>query len=122
MQHAEGFKQIHNQRAGLQESFTQRKAILALTPVRDPTAASESDPRSSFPCVRFEVEGGALTIVAKSLVPEAAVLQAEQPAMLNLRKTYGKTIHTWQYDIHPHLPLGPPSLMMALNSHEEMPE
>lgn len=68
------------------------------------------------------MEGGALTLVPKGIVPEAAVLEAEQPAMLNLRKTYGKTIHTWQSDIHPDLPLGPPSLMMAVHSHDDMPE
>lgn len=38
---------------------------------------------------------------------------AEQPAMLELQKTYGKTIHTWAIDEHPDLPIGPPSLMMS---------
>ncbi len=38
---------------------------------------------------------------------------AEQPAMLELQKTYGKTIHTWAIDTSPELPLGPPNLMMA---------
>lgn len=58
---------------------------------------------------------------------------AEQPAMLELRKTYGslhlgaapseshtratgKTIHTWAFDEHPDLPLGPPQLMMSWTS------
>lgn len=55
---------------------------------------------------------------------------SERPAMLELHRTYGKTIHTWQvlpaqvvdhpltwsrqYDKHPDLPLGPPQLMMSL--------
>lgn len=38
---------------------------------------------------------------------------AERPAMLELHRTYGKTIHTWQPDVSPELPLGPPHLMMA---------
>ena len=33
--------------------------------------------------------------------------------MIQLQKTYGKTIHTRQYDIHPDLPLGPPTLMIS---------
>lgn len=33
--------------------------------------------------------------------------------MMELHRTYGKTIHTWQPDISPDLPLGPPQLMMA---------
>lgn len=47
------------------------------------------------------------------LVTGPATDIAEQPAMLELQKTYGKTIHTWAIDIHPDLPLGPPSLMMS---------
>ena len=39
---------------------------------------------------------------------------AEQPAILQLHQTYGKTIHTWQIDTTPELPLGPPQLMMSL--------
>ena len=46
---------------------------------------------------------------------------AEQPAMLELQKTYGKTIHTWQFDIHPDLPLGPPTLMMSYTSDDQVP-
>lgn len=55
---------------------------------------------------------------------------AERPSMLHLHRTYGKTTHTWrvaddpfsmesdvsrsrQYDIHPHIPLGPPQIMLA---------
>jgi hypothetical protein len=33
--------------------------------------------------------------------------------MLELQKTYGKTIHTWAIDVTPDLPLGPPDLMMS---------
>ncbi|KZV87870.1 hypothetical protein EXIGLDRAFT_620114 [Exidia glandulosa HHB12029] len=44
---------------------------------------------------------------------------AEQPAMLELRKTYGKTIHTWAFDEHPDLPLGPPQLMMSWTNESE---
>lgn len=46
---------------------------------------------------------------------------AEKPAMVNLQKTYGKTIHTWPVDVSPELPLGPPSLMMAYTSDEQVP-
>lgn len=53
-------------------------------------------------------------------MPEAALLESEQPAMLNLRTTYGKTIHTWQYDKHPSVPLGPPQLMMSVTSDDQL--
>ena len=33
--------------------------------------------------------------------------------MLELQKTYGKTIHTWAIDVTPDLPFGPPDLMMS---------
>ena len=38
---------------------------------------------------------------------------AEQPAMLELQTTYGKTIHTWPIDTSPEFPFGPPNLMMS---------
>lgn len=41
---------------------------------------------------------------------------AEQPAILQLQKTYGKTIHTWSFDETPDLPLGPPRLMMSFTA------
>ncbi|KAI0703640.1 DUF1264-domain-containing protein [Cytidiella melzeri] len=58
-------------------------------------------------------ESGLLQLQVKSAVPVKATDVAEQPAMLELQQTYGKTIHTWAYDEHPDLPLGPPNLMMA---------
>ncbi|KAJ9095397.1 hypothetical protein QFC20_006679 [Naganishia adeliensis] len=45
---------------------------------------------------------------------------AEIPAMTELQTTYGKTIHTWQYDIHPDFPLGPPQLMMAYTADSQI--
>ncbi len=57
----------------------------------------------------------------KTGIPVKATDVAEQPAMLELQRTYGKTIHTWQYDIHPDLPLGPPSLMMAYTKDGQGP-
>ncbi len=41
--------------------------------------------------------------------------------MLELQRTYGKTIHTWAYDVYPDLPLGPPNLMMSYTSDENAP-
>ncbi len=41
--------------------------------------------------------------------------------MLELQQTYGKTIHTWAYDIHPELPLGPPSLMVSYTADSQGP-
>lgn len=41
--------------------------------------------------------------------------------MLELQRTYGKTIHTWAYDIHPDLPLGPPNLMMSYTADGQGP-
>lgn len=43
---------------------------------------------------------------------DAAIDLAERPVLQDLRKTFGKTIHTWQYDVHPELPLGPPQMML----------
>lgn len=57
----------------------------------------------------------------KSGIPTAASDIAEQPAMLELQRTYGKTIHTWAFDIHPNLPLGPPSLMMSYTKDGQGP-
>ncbi|TFK92127.1 DUF1264-domain-containing protein [Polyporus arcularius HHB13444] len=62
---------------------------------------------------KYEVESGLLQLAPKSLVPGAATDIAEQPAMLELHQTYGKTIHTWAIDVYPDLPLGPPNLMMS---------
>lgn len=47
---------------------------------------------------------------------------AEQPAMLELHQTYGKTIHTWAFDESPELPLGPPQLMMAFTRDDQASE
>jgi hypothetical protein len=67
------------------------------------------------------VESGVLQLQVKSLVPASTVDIAEQPAMLELQRTYGKTIHTWAYDEHPDLPLGPPNLMMAYTKDGQGP-
>jgi len=70
---------------------------------------------------KHEVESGLLQLQVKSGVPGVAADTAEQPAMLELQQTYGKTIHTWAFDIHPDLPLGPPQLMMSYPSEEHAP-
>ncbi|KAI0341566.1 DUF1264-domain-containing protein [Trametopsis cervina] len=62
---------------------------------------------------KYEIESGLLQIMPKKGIPAAVVDAAEKPAMLELQSTYGKTIHTWPYDINPDLPLGPPNLMMS---------
>ncbi|KAH7914968.1 hypothetical protein BJ138DRAFT_1142674 [Hygrophoropsis aurantiaca] len=62
---------------------------------------------------KYEVESGLLYLETKGAIPNVINDIAEQPAMLELQQTYGKTIHTWQPDISPELPLGPPQLMMA---------
>ncbi|GJJ12047.1 hypothetical protein Clacol_006288 [Clathrus columnatus] len=88
---------------------------------------------------KYEVESGLLRLTVKGLVPgkdsypsskttrnlmsyflEMVTDYAEQPAMLSLQRTYGKTIHTWQVDIHPHLPLGPPTLMMSYTNDRQL--
>ncbi|EED80144.1 predicted protein [Postia placenta Mad-698-R] len=46
---------------------------------------------------------------------------AEQPAILEIHKTYGKTIHTWPVDISPDLPLGPPNLMVSYTGEGQGP-
>ncbi|KAI0748181.1 DUF1264-domain-containing protein [Daedaleopsis nitida] len=70
---------------------------------------------------KYEVESGLLQIAPKMFVPGAATDLAEQPAMLELHKTYGKTIHTWAIDVSPELPLGPPNLMMSYTGGGEGP-
>ncbi|WVQ69164.1 uncharacterized protein L199_007379 [Kwoniella botswanensis] len=62
---------------------------------------------------KYEVDSGMLMLGTKSLVPNAMTDVAERPAMLELHRTYGKTTHTWAFDQHPDLPLGPPQIMMA---------
>ena len=53
----------------------------------------------------YEVKSGVLTSPNN---PEIA----EKEAMKTLIKTYGKTIHTWEFDKH-NLPIGVPTIMMA---------
>ncbi|CAL1704491.1 unnamed protein product [Somion occarium] len=70
---------------------------------------------------KYEIESGLLQMQVKSAVPVSATDLAEQPAMLELQQTYGKTIHTWAYDIHPEFPIGPPNLMMAYTADGQGP-
>lgn len=60
----------------------------------------------------FEVKGG---LLAAPLIPTLA----ENEVMKDLVNTYGKTIHTWQYDKYD-LPIGPPKLMMALTHDSQI--
>ncbi|KIJ23991.1 hypothetical protein M422DRAFT_213059 [Sphaerobolus stellatus SS14] len=69
---------------------------------------------------KYEASSGLLRLNLKSGVPGKVSDIAEQPAMLVLQKTYGKTIHTWQFDIHPDFPLGPPTLMMSYTSDSQL--
>jgi len=69
---------------------------------------------------KYEVESGVLQLEVKGTVPGVVADAAEQPAMLELRKTYGKTIHTWAVDVTPDLPLGPPDLMMSYTSDGQL--
>ncbi|GHJ88043.1 hypothetical protein NliqN6_4445 [Naganishia liquefaciens] len=71
---------------------------------------------------KFEVESGMLQLGMKPLVPNAVADTAEIPAMTELQTTYGKTTHTWQYDIHPDFPMGPPQLMMAYTADDHVDE
>ncbi|MDB6117593.1 MAG: hypothetical protein JWO08_1374, partial [Verrucomicrobiaceae bacterium] len=58
---------------------------------------------------RYEVKSGQL--IAPGL-PDVA----EKALMKDLIGTYGKTIHTWQFDINKDLPLGSPQLMMGFTA------
>ncbi|GAA5871194.1 hypothetical protein JCM16303_001721 [Sporobolomyces ruberrimus] len=69
---------------------------------------------------KYEVESGMLCLRSKELVPTMMEDQAEQGAMKELHKTYGKTIHTWAVDSSPSLPLGPPSLMMSFTEDAQV--
>ena len=62
-----------------------------------------------------------LQLQVKSAIPQTVTDVAEQPAMLELQRTYGKTIHTWAFDKYPDLPLGPPNLMMSYSKDEHAP-
>jgi hypothetical protein len=53
-------------------------------------------------------------VMSGMLVAPRVPEPAERLEMASLVDTYGKTIHTWQYDRGDTLPLGPPQLMMAL--------
>jgi len=68
----------------------------------------------------FEVESGMLTVVGKTGVPSPIMDAAERPVLQDLRRTFGKTCHTWQFDIHPDLPLGPPQMMMSFTKDEQI--
>jgi len=70
---------------------------------------------------KYEVESGYMQLQTSSVVPESLTDAAEQPAVLELHTTYGKTIHTWQVDIHPDLPLGPPNLMTSYTGDGQGP-
>ncbi|KAL6300528.1 DUF1264-domain-containing protein [Sparassis latifolia] len=88
---------------------------------------------------KYEVESGSLQLQLKSAVPGEAHIYApatsdsftatsevvgsvaEQPAILEIYKTYGKTIHTWAVDISPDLPLGPPNLMASYTGDGQGP-
>lgn len=64
----------------------------------------------------------ALSTQTKTGVPETATHLAEQPAMLELQKTYGKTVHTWpSQSLGGDLPLGTPELMMSYTSEYAFP-
>ncbi|ODO08228.1 hypothetical protein I350_03817 [Cryptococcus amylolentus CBS 6273] len=82
--------------------------------------ALPSEERKYWHSHKYEVDSGMLVLGTKSLVPDAVTDIAEQPAMMELHTTYGKTTHTWQYDIHPDLPLGPPALMMAYTDDAQL--
>lgn len=69
---------------------------------------------------KYEIESGLLKLSVKDIVPDKVSDYAEQPAMITLHKTYGKTIHTWQVDISPTLPLGPPTLMVSYTGDSQL--
>ncbi|KAF8896503.1 DUF1264-domain-containing protein [Infundibulicybe gibba] len=71
---------------------------------------------------KYEIESGLLQMQLKAVVPDVVSDAAEQPAMLELQKTYGKTIHTWAIDVTPELPLGPPQLMMSYTADGQINE
>ncbi|KAF7791315.1 hypothetical protein EIP86_002329 [Pleurotus ostreatoroseus] len=71
--------------------------------------------------VSEKASNGVLQLEVKNTIPTAATDVAEQPAMLELQQTYGKTIHTWAYDLYPELPLGPPNLMMSYTADGQGP-
>lgn len=83
----------------------------------------EKDRTSTWRSYSFilQVESGLLQLMVKNVVPASATDVAEQPAILELQRTYGKTIHTWAYDVHPDLPLGPPNLMMSYTKDGQGP-
>ncbi|CAD6572703.1 MAG: hypothetical protein CYPHOPRED_004923 [Cyphobasidiales sp. Tagirdzhanova-0007] len=70
----------------------------------------------------YEVESGTLAVVQKTGVPRAVIDMAERPVLQDLRRTFGKTVHTWQVDKHPDLPLGPPSFMMSMTKEGQVDE
>ncbi|BGP29492.1 hypothetical protein JCM10296v2_001231 [Rhodotorula toruloides] len=69
---------------------------------------------------KYEVESGQLVLKTKNWVPGMVEDAAEQAEMKQLHTTYGKTIHTWAFDQHPDLPLGPPRLMMSFTGDDQV--
>jgi len=67
---------------------------------------------------KYECESGVLVQMHKQgtagLVPEAE----ERGMIAAVHQTFGKVIHTWNIDVHPDLPLGPPTLMMSYTKPE----
>ncbi|KAH7889453.1 hypothetical protein F5I97DRAFT_1940806 [Phlebopus sp. FC_14] len=61
-------------------------------------------------------EVGLIDILMQDVINDIA----KKPAMLELQKTYGKTIHTWAFDESPDLPLGPPRLTVAYTSDAQL--
>lgn len=70
---------------------------------------------------KFEVESGYMQMQTKDIIPGAVTDIAEQPAILEIHKTYGKTIHTWPVDISPDHPLGPPNIMVSYTGDGQGP-
>ncbi|CCM02393.1 uncharacterized protein FIBRA_04491 [Fibroporia radiculosa] len=70
---------------------------------------------------QYEVESGFLQMQTVDLVPGVVNDVAEQPAMLQIQKTYGKTIHTWPVDTSPDLPIGPPNIMVSYTTDGQGP-
>lgn len=67
---------------------------------------------------KFEVESGVLMQMNAQGIEGPVPEEQERSMMSLIHKTFGKVIHTWNIDQHPHLPLGPPSLMMSYTKPE----
>lgn len=81
----------------------------------------DSDEQKLWHSHEFEVSSGMLAVQKPAEHSEDQWEQMETEAMKEVAGLYGKTWHFWQVDRGDELPLGYPTLMGSLTSHDQLP-